>query len=138
MSVFVFLLVGLALGMMTRFALRRRVPVPWAGTILVGIAGAVGGATALSLFRGTAALGSTPASIASAVGGSIAVLAVYAAVASRFAHGSTAPVEDRGRLQARRGRTSRPRASRDRVFRWLVTATCVLMAFLVVLELAQL
>ena len=89
-----FLLSGLALGTIARLALWRRVSVSWAGTILVGIVGAGVGTTVLSLFRGSAPFEPTLASIASAIGGSIAVLAVYAAVASRLAHGSTTPVEE--------------------------------------------
>lgn len=89
-----FLLAGLGLGTVARVVLWRRVSVSWAGTILVGIVGAGVGTTVLSLFRGSTAVEPTVGSTVAAVGGSIAVLAVYAAVASRLAIRSTAPADE--------------------------------------------
>ena len=89
-----FLLSGLALGTVARLVLRRRVSLSWAETILVGIVGAGVGTTLLSVFRGSAALEPGVLSVTSAVAGSIGVLAVYAAVASRVTRRSARPVSE--------------------------------------------
>lgn len=88
------LLAGLALGSIARFALRGKVSLSWAETILVGIVGAGIGTTTLSVFSGSAAFEPTVLSIASAVGGSIAVLAVYTAVVSNLPRRPAKPISE--------------------------------------------
>ncbi len=89
-----FLLAGLVLGTVARLMLRRRVSLSWAETILVGMVGAGVGTTLLSLFSGSAAFEPTVLSVASAVAGSVGVLAVYAAVASAVAKRSAKSVSE--------------------------------------------
>ena len=89
-----FLLTGLALGGIARLVLRGRVSLSWAETILVGIVGAGVGTTSLSVFSGSEAFEPTVLSIASAVAGSIGVLAVYTAVTSKLSRRSAKPVSE--------------------------------------------
>lgn len=89
-----FLFAGLVLGTIARLVLWKKVSLSWAGTILVGIVGAGIGTTLLSAFQGSGAFNLTFLSSVSAVGGSIGVLAVYAAVASRLASRSAKPVNE--------------------------------------------
>lgn len=89
-----FLFAGLVLGTVARLVLWRRVSLSWAETILVGMVGAGVGTSVLSLFRGSAAFDFTPDSILFAVGGSIAVLAVYAAAASKLVRRAAKPTDE--------------------------------------------
>ena len=85
---------GLVLGSVARLVLWKRISLSWAATILVGIAGAGVGTTVLSLLRGSGAFEFTLLSAASALGGSIGVLAIYALLASRLVGQSATPVEE--------------------------------------------
>lgn len=88
------LFAGLVLGTIARLVLWRRISVSWAATILVGIIGAGLGTTLLSTFRGSGAFQFNFLSATSAVGGSVAVLGIYALVASRL-HGRTSqPIDE--------------------------------------------
>ena len=89
-----FLFAGLVLGTIARLVLWRRVSLSWAETILVGIVGAGVGTTVLSAFQRSRAFDFTLLSAVSAVAGSIGVLAVYAALASRLAGRSAKPVNE--------------------------------------------
>lgn len=85
------LLSGLVLGTTARVVMWKRISVSWAGTILVGMVGAGLGTTLLSTFRGSGAFDFNFLSVVSAVGGSIAVLAIYALVASKLRSQASEP-----------------------------------------------
>ncbi len=75
---------GALAGAIARLALRNRVPVTWAETVLIGIIGAGVGTTAQALATGQNALQLSLVGAITGIGTSILVLASYAAVRSKF------------------------------------------------------